>query len=131
MSLLKKRLWHRCFTVNFVNLLRTPPVAASVKGDLSNSQSENERLFLSASVTTKFQLVFILTQKMLLNSTKSMWVFLKSGTRDLQNNPPLKRLAYFYESITGNFQRFQYVNFETNFLKNEKVFQNTGVRCFS
>ena len=117
--------------MNFVNLLRTPPVAASVKGDLSNSQSENERLFLSASVTTKFQLVFILTQKMLLNSTKSMWVFLKSGTRDLQNNPSLKRLAYFYESITGNFQRFQYVNFETNFLKNEKVFQNTGVRCFS
>ena len=28
-TLLKKRLWHRCFPVNFVKYLRTPLVAAS------------------------------------------------------------------------------------------------------
>ena len=28
-TLLKKRLWHRCFPVNFAIFLRTPPVAAS------------------------------------------------------------------------------------------------------
>ena len=27
--LLKKRLWHRCFLVNFVKFLRTPPMATS------------------------------------------------------------------------------------------------------
>ena len=29
-TLLKKRLWHRCFPVNFAKFLRTTPVAASV-----------------------------------------------------------------------------------------------------
>ena len=29
-GLQKKRLWHRCFPVNFVKFLRTPPVAASM-----------------------------------------------------------------------------------------------------
>ena len=28
-TLLKKRLWHRCFPVNFAKFLRTSPVAAS------------------------------------------------------------------------------------------------------
>ena len=28
-TLLKKRLWHRCFPVNFSKFLRTPSVAAS------------------------------------------------------------------------------------------------------
>ena len=30
-------------------------------------------------------------------------------------------------TITGNFERFQYFNFETNFLKNVNPFQKTGV----
>ena len=30
-------------------------------------------------------------------------------------------------SPTGNFERFQYFNFETNFLENENLFQKTGV----
>ena len=30
-------------------------------------------------------------------------------------------------TISGNFQRFQYFDSETNFLKNEKLFQKTGV----
>ena len=30
-------------------------------------------------------------------------------------------------TITGKFERFQYFNFETNFLKNKNLFQKTGV----
>ena len=46
---------------------------------------------------------------------------------DFQNSPPFERLACFYVTITGNFERFQYFNFETIFLKNENLFQKTGV----
>ena len=37
----------------------------------------------------------------------------------------------FMLAIIGNFQGFQYFNFETNFLKNEKLFQKTGALFFS
>ena len=37
----------------------------------------------------------------------------------------------FFMWVTRNIERFQYFNFETNFLKNEKFFQNTGVEFFS
>ena len=37
----------------------------------------------------------------------------------------------FFMWVTRNIERFQYFNFETNFLKNEKLFQNTGVQFFS
>ena len=30
-------------------------------------------------------------------------------------------------TISGNFERFQYFNFETDFLENENLFQKTGV----
>ena len=30
--------------------------------------------------------------------------FFKKGTRDFQNSPPLKRSAYFYVTISGNFE---------------------------
>ena len=29
--------------------------------------------------------------------------------------------------MPGNFERFQYFNFETNFLENENLFQKTGI----
>ena len=32
-----------------------------------------------------------------------------------------KRSTYFYVAITRDFERFQYFNFETNFLKNENL----------
>ena len=44
-------------------------------------------------------------------------VLLKDGTRDFENSPPFERLACFFVRITGKFQRFQYFNFETIFLK--------------
>ena len=51
---------------------------------------------------------------------------LKNVTRDFQNNPSFDRSAFFM-TIIGNFERFQYFSFEMNLLKNENLFQNTGV----
>ena len=51
--------------------------------------------------------------------------------RFFQNSPQFERSACFYMTITGNFECFQYFNFETNFLKNEIFFQKTGVPFFS
>ena len=39
-----------------------------------------------------------------------------------QNSPP-ERQACFYLTITGSFECYQYFDFETNFLKNENLFQ--------
>ena len=50
---------------------------------------------------------------------------------DFQNSRPFERSACFYATITGNFERFQCCNCETNFLKNENLFQKTGVLLFS
>ena len=36
-------------------------------------------------------------------------------------------LACFYVTVSESFKRFQYFNFETNFLENENLFQKTGV----
>ena len=42
---------------------------------------------------------------------------------DFQNRPTFERSTRFYVTITGNFERFQYFNFEANFLKDEKLFK--------
>ena len=44
---------------------------------------------------------------------------------DFQISPPLE-FACFYVTLSGNFERFQYFNFEKNFLKNANTFQKTG-----
>ena len=36
----------------------------------------------------------------------------------------------FNVTISGDFERFQYFNFETSFLENEILFQKTGVHFF-
>ena len=38
---------------------------------------------------------------------------------------------HFYVTSTGKFESLQYFNFETNFLKNEHLFQKTAVQFFS
>ena len=43
------------------------------------------------------------------------YVFLKSDTRHFKNSPPFENSACFYVTITGNVDRFQYFNFETDF----------------
>ena len=37
----------------------------------------------------------------------------------------------FYVFVSGNFERFQYFNFEIDFLENENLFQKAGVMIFS
>ena len=51
--------------------------------------------------------------------------------RDFQNSPLFERLTCFYVTISEIFKRFQYYNFETNFLENKNLFQKTGVPFFS
>ena len=50
---------------------------------------------------------------------------------DFQNSPQFERPACFHVTINENLKRFQYFNFETNFLENENLFQKTGVPSFS
>ena len=63
--------------------------------------------------------------------TERAQVLLKYGARDFQNSRPFKRLACFYVTISGNLERFQYFDFELDFLKIENLFQKTGVSLFS
>ena len=67
-------------------------------------------------------------KKYIINNGKYI---IKNGTRDFQNNPSFERSACFYVTISESFKRFQYFNFETNFLENENLFQKTGVQFFS
>ena len=66
-------------------------------------------MFLSASFTAKYQLVYVLTQEktfyigLILKPTEKVWVLLKSGTREFQNSPLFERVACFYVTISGNF----------------------------
>ena len=46
---------------------------------------------------------------------------LKNGTRGFHNSPQFERSTCFYMSIKGNFERFQYFNFEWTFWKT-KIF---------
>ena len=68
---------------------------------------------------------------LILKSTETAKVPHKSGTTDLWNSPPYKKLAYFYMTITGNFECFHYSNFEISFLKNIKLFSITEALFFS
>ena len=54
-------------------------------------------------------------------------VLLKISPRDFQDSPPVERSAHFYVKITVHSERFQFSNFETNFLKNENLFIKSGV----
>ena len=41
---------------------------------------------------------------------------------DFKNRNLFARSAYFYVTISGNFERFQYFNFEADFLKKKNFF---------
>ena len=64
----------------------------------------------------------------ILNPRERAEVLLKNGTRDFQNGPLLERLACFYVTICWNFKRFQYFNFETDFLEKENHFKKLEYR---
>ena len=50
---------------------------------------------------------------------------------DFQNDPPFDRSACFYVTIIKNFEHFEYLNFEGNFLENKNPFQKTGLQFSS
>ena len=108
-----------------------------LKNVIHQIDSKNEWLLLRASFTAKFGLAFVLIlennffRSFILKPTERVQVFLKNGNRDFRNIPPFERLACFYVTICENFERFQYFNFETDFLENENLFQKTGVPFFS
>ena len=56
-----------------------------------------------------------------LNSTQRAQVLLKNSARDFQNSSPFERSVCFYVTISEKFKRFQYFNFETDFLENKKL----------
>ena len=82
--------------------------------------SKNEGLLLPASFTVKLGLVFLRGFYFKANR-KNIGSF-KNGT-----SPPFERSACCYVTISGNFELFQYFNFEIDFLKNENLFEKTGV----
>ena len=68
-----------------------------------------------------------------LKSTETAYTLLINSNRDFKNSPPFERLASFYVTISGNFQRFQCFKctFEKNFQKSENrniSIQNCPVR---
>ena len=67
----------------------------------------------------------------ILKPTERAYVLLKKATRDFPNSLPFERLACFYVTISGNIERFQYFNFETDFLEIENLFQKSRVPFFS
>ena len=66
----------------------------------------------------------------ILKPTEREYVLLKNCSRDFQNSPPFERSACFYRTISESFKRFQYFNFEMNFLENGNLFQKTAVPFF-
>ena len=81
-----------------------------------------------------FVLTFVLEVKTLflrrfiLKSAEGTQALLRQDNRNFHNSSPFERLACFCVKITGNSERFQFFNFETNFLKNKYLFQKTGYR---
>ena len=50
-------------------------------------------------------------------------VLVKSGTWDSENSLPFEGWACFHVTISGNFKRFQYFNFETDLLGSENLYR--------
>ena len=108
-----------------------------MKNVIHQIDSKNEWLLLLAGFTAKFGLVFVLALENSFSwrfhfkaSRKSIGSS-KERYKDFQNDHPFEKLSCFYVIISENVKRFQYFNFETDFLENENLFQKTGVPFFS
>ena len=62
----------------------------------------------------------------ILKPTERAYVLLKNGTR--QNIPPFERSPYFYVTMSENFKRFQWFNFERDFMENKTFFKKLEYR---
>ena len=93
-------------------------------------------MLLSASFNAKFGLVFVLKHWKALFLKRFHF---KANRKSIDSSkkrslkrypPPFERLACFYMTIRGNFERFQYFNFETDFLGNENLIQKNWSTVF-
>ena len=87
------------------------------KNVIHQIDSKNEWLLLSASLTAKFELVFVLTLENAFSwrfhfkANRKSLSSSKKSTTDFRNSPPFERLACFYVTSSGDFERFQSVLF--------------------
>ena len=97
------------------------------KGDSSNRKEINgcpfqklSRQNLSWFFSYHRRTIFL--KGFIVNPTERVQVLLKNGTGNFQFSPTFERSVRFYVTVTGEFERFQYFNFETSFLKNGRLF---------
>ena len=99
-----------------------------MKNVIHQIDSKNEWLLLPVSFTAKFMLVFVLSlentfsERFHFNANRKSIGSSKTGTRDFQNSTPFERSAYFAVTVSKDFKRFQYFNFEADFVENENFF---------
>ena len=68
-------------------------------------------------------MAFVLTQenaslsRFYFKTNRNILYYSKDDTRDFYKSPPFKISVCFYVRITGDFQHFQFLNFETSFMK--------------
>ena len=67
----------------------------------------------------------------ILKATERAYVLLKTEQGIFKIALRLRDPHVFYVTISGNFERFRYFNFEIDFLENKIFFQKTAVPLFS
>ena len=70
---------------------------------------------------------YLVLRDFILKPTKRAYILLNM-VLGIFNSAPFEKSACFYVTIRGNFERFQYFNFETDFLENENLFKNLEYR---
>ena len=86
--------------------------------------------------TAKFELAFVFaleiafSQRLHFKANRRGIGSSKKRYKGFSYSPPLERLPCFYITISENFKRFQYFNFEINFLKNKNLFSKNWSTVF-
>ena len=88
-------------------------------------------------VTAKLELAFVLTfenafsQSFHFQANRKGIGSSKKRFQGFSKQPSVYKIACCYVAIRESFKRFQYFDFETNFLENENLLQKTGVPFFT
>ena len=98
-----------------------------MKQRFADQQNFQLQLFLNCTITNSRFILWTYSQRHCYSTINQGKNFLQERLKD----PPFERSACFYVTVSESFKRFQYFNFETNFLENENLFQKTGVPFFS
>ena len=100
-------------------------------------QTENERSLLAATFTAEFESVFVLTQESAFYLRFDFKANRTSIGSTKKRYPGIFKIAlcfrdwhvFMWQSVEI-LNVFNAVNFETNFLKKEKLFEKTGITFF-